>query len=100
MATSTLSPRHIVSRIAASLLGSYAFCWGFVTLGLALLLTLGMPFDDARDLVMLIAFLVYLVLFCWAFAAASLARVWAVLAGGGTLMTGAAWLLSRSLLTS
>ena len=37
----------------------------------------------------LLAFLVFLVCFCWAFAAASVARVWIVLAGGGALMTGA-----------
>ncbi|QPF73252.1 iron uptake protein [Roseateles sp. DAIF2] len=86
---------QIVSRVAASLLGGWAFVWGFVTLGVALLLTAGMPFGDARTLVYLLAFLVFLVAFLWAFAAASLARVWAVLAGGGVLMTGLAWLLSQ-----
>lgn len=97
MATPALTRRHVVGRIAASLLGGYAFVWGFATLGLALLLVAGMAFDDARTLVMLLAFLVFLAAFCWAFAAASLARVWAVLAGGGGLMTGAAWWLTRSL---
>ena len=88
---------HVVARIAASLLGGYAFVWGFSALGLALLIGTGMPFDDARTLVMLLAFLVFLSVFCWAFAAASVTRVWLVLAGGGGAMTGAGWLLLRSL---
>jgi CHASE1-domain containing sensor protein len=42
--------------------------------------------------------LVFLGVFLWAFSARSLARVWLVLAGGGALMTGAAWLVQRALL--
>lgn len=84
---------HIASRVAASLLGGYAFVWGFVTLGMALLLLGGMEYDEARVLCQLLAFLVFLACFCWAYAAASVRRVWAVLAGGGALMTGLAWLL-------
>lgn len=97
MAAATVPPWHIVSRVGASLLGGYAFVWGFATLGVALLLRAGMPFDDARTLVHLSAFLVFLVVFCWAFAAARVARVWVVLAGGGAAMTAAAWLLTRPL---
>ena len=44
----------------------------------------------------LLAFLIFLACFCWSYAAASLARVWAVLLGGGAAMTGAAWLLTRA----
>ncbi|MDH6590424.1 hypothetical protein M2165_000313 [Variovorax sp. TBS-050B] len=88
-----MTPLHIASRVAASLLGGYAFVWGFVTLGIALQLAAGVGYDDARLLCNLLAFLVFLACFCWAFAAASLRRVWGVLAGGGALMTGAAWLL-------
>lgn len=87
---------HITSRVAASLLGGYAFVWGFTTLCIALGLVLGAPYDEARTLAQLLAFLLFLTCFCWAFAAASLARVWAVLAGGGALMTSLAWLLTRS----
>jgi len=97
MTSLALSPAQIVSRIAASLLGGYAFVWGFTTLGIVLGLALGLPYGQAQTLLFLLAFLVFLVCFCWAFAAASLARVWAVLAGGGAAMTGAAWLLSRML---
>ncbi|MFT4174251.1 MAG: iron uptake protein [Rhodocyclaceae bacterium] len=94
----TPSPVHIVSRIAAGLLGGYGFVWGFVTLGIALLMTAGMPYDDARTTLYLLAFVVFLCLFCWAFAAASLWRVWAVLSAGAAAMTGAAWLLIPSLI--
>ncbi len=91
------SPWHIASRVAASLLGGYAFVWGFATLGVALMLRAGMPYDDAQTLAYLLAFLVFLAAFCWSFAAASLARVWLTLAAGGAAMTAAAWLLTRNL---
>jgi hypothetical protein len=39
----------------------------------------------------MLALLVFLGVFLWAFAAASLARVWAVVAGGTALMSAAAW---------
>lgn len=90
------SRAQIFARIAAGLLGGYAFVWGFATLGIALLLQAGMLYGDARTLVFLLAFLVLLAAFCWSFVAAGLIRVWVVLAGGGALMTGLAWLLTRT----
>jgi hypothetical protein len=45
----------------------------------------------------MLALLVFLGVFLWAFAAAGLARVWAVAAGGGALMSAAAWGLTRVL---
>jgi hypothetical protein len=93
----TVSRSHILSRIAASLLGGYVFIWGFTTLGIALGLAAGMPYDEVQTLLYLLVFLIFLIVFCWAFAAASLARVWSVLGGGGAAMSGAAWLLSRTL---
>jgi len=98
MASASISPGSIVSRIAASMLGGYLFVWGFVTLGNGLLLVAGMSFEDAHHLMYLLAFLVFLVVFCWSFVAASLARVWWVLGGGGAAMSVAAWFLSRALL--
>lgn len=97
MATDSFSARHIVSRVAASLLGGYACTWGFAALGIAGLMTLGMPFGDAQTLTMLLAFLVFLTVFCWAYAAPSVKRVWAMLVGSGVAMTLAGWLLSRTL---
>jgi CHASE1-domain containing sensor protein len=46
----------------------------------------------------MLAFIVFLAAFLWAFSAGSLARVWLVLAGGGLAMTGAASLLQRALI--
>jgi len=93
----TPTPAHVFSRTAASLVGSYAFVWGFTSLGIALGVSAGMAYSEAQKLLYLAAFLVFLACFCWAFVSAGVARVWAVLAGGGAFMTAAAWLLSRTL---
>lgn len=92
----TMRASSLISRIAASLLGGYAFTWGFTTLGITLLVAAGMPYGEAQTLLFLLAFLLFLGLFLWAFAAASLRRVWTVLAGGAAVMTTAAWLLTRA----
>jgi len=88
-----VTPLAMLSRIAASLLGGYAFTWGFTTLLIAAALRSGLPFGEARTLAFLLAFLVFLGAFLWAFSTPRLWRLWGVLAGGGALMTGlAAWL--------
>lgn len=92
---SALSPLQVGSRVAASLLGSYAFVFGFTTLGTVLGVAAGMPYGDAQTLLYLLAFLLFLSCFCWAFVPVSGARVWTVLLGGGAVMAGAGWLLSR-----
>jgi len=56
-----------------------------------------LDFHEAEQAAMLLAFLVYLGMFLWAFAARSLMRIWAVLAGSGAAMTLAAWALPRGL---
>jgi len=88
---------HIIGRVAASLLGGWAFVWGFATLTITGQVALGQAYGEAHTATMLLAFLVFLVVFCWSFAATSLARVWVVLGGGALLMTGAGWLLQSSL---
>lgn len=95
MAATTATRRQIVSRVGASLLGSYAFVWGLVMLGIGVCLQAGMTYSDAMSLAGLYAFLVFLASFLWAFAAASVVRVWSVLLGGGLLMTLAGWWLTR-----
>jgi hypothetical protein len=87
----------IVARIAAAVLGGYAFVWGFTTLGISFGLAMGATYGDAQTAMYLLAFIVFLVAFIWAFVAARLWRIWAVLAGGGVLMTVCAWLLASSL---
>jgi hypothetical protein len=88
----------VASRIAAGLFGGYAFTWGFVSLSITLSLLVGMDYDDAYALTMMLAFLVFLAVVFWSVAAAGLARVWIVLTGGGAVMTVTAWMLSRFLL--
>jgi hypothetical protein len=92
----TTVPARIVSRVAASVLGGYLFVLGLVSAGIALLVRAGLPYGEAQTALYLLAFLVYLGCFCWAIAAASLTRVWSVLAGGGVGMTALAWLLART----
>ncbi|MGQ2993739.1 MULTISPECIES: iron uptake protein [Variovorax] len=98
MAQNAVPALQIVSRIGAAVLGGYAFSWGFVALGIGLLFAAGMPFHDAESLASMLAFLVFLVAFLWAFSAANIKRVWLVLAGGGLSMTAAASLVQRALL--
>jgi ABC-type transport system involved in cytochrome c biogenesis permease component len=92
--------RHlaVASRVATGLLGGYAFTWGFVAFGVAILVALGVDFHEAEVTLMLLALPVFLPLFLCSFAAASLARVWAALAGGAVLMAAAAWALQWALL--
>ncbi|MET0547287.1 MAG: hypothetical protein ABWZ40_13355 [Caulobacterales bacterium] len=97
MSSFAVKPREILSRIAAGVFGGYAFMWGFAMLCVAVGVFAGVDYDEALTFAYLLAFLVYLTAFCWAFAEASLTRVWIVLAGGGALMTGAAWLIAGNL---
>lgn len=64
---------------------------------MASLYAAGFAFHDAEGLASIAGFLVFLVLFLWAFAARSLGRLWAVLVGGAALMAGAATLLQSVL---
>lgn len=96
-ATATVSPAHIVMRVAAGLAGGWLFVWGCTSLGITLALLAGVTYDEAIGTAYLLAFLVFLVAFCWAFAAASLRRVWLVLGGGGAVMSLLAWALARTL---
>lgn len=76
-----------INLVAASLLGGYAFTWGFTALGIAGLVAFGVDFHDAEAGAHILAFLVFLVAFLWTFTAAKLSRVWALLAGGGLIMS-------------
>ena len=89
---------NIALRIAAGMLGGYAFTWGFIALVIASLFAARLDFHDAETLATILGFLVFLVVFLWAFAARSVLRVWLVLAGGGALMAGVASLVQHVLL--
>jgi len=87
----------LVARILLAVIGGYAFCWGVIALCAAATFPLGAEFHDGETLGSIVAFLAYPAVFLWAFAARSLWRVGAVLAGGGTLMAAAASLIQMSL---
>lgn len=87
---------QIISRIAAAIFGGYAFVWGFTTLLIALALSARLPYGDAQTTAYLLAFLVFLGVFLWAFAARRVTVVWAVLAGGGVTMSALAWFMTRT----
>lgn len=84
-------------RVAAGLLGGWLFVWGCTSLGIVLGLLAGASYREAVELAYLLAFLLFLGVFCWAFVAASLARVWLVLGGGGAVLSLLAWALARTL---
>jgi len=100
MTSPTLTPRHIALRTAVAILGGYAFTWGVVALGIALLYTVGMEFHDAEHLSYIIGFLVFLTAFLVAFATQGLRRVALVLVGGGALMSAVAWWLQSLIIAS
>lgn len=97
MPTSPPTALQVASRVAAGLLGGYGFVWGLTALGIAGSVALGMDYDEAQGLFFLLAFLVFTACFCSAFAVRSLVWLWTVLAGGGAVMTLAAWLIARAL---
>ena len=88
---------QVVARVTASLLGSYALVWGFVSLGTPLGVAGGMPYHDSQTLVFLLGFLLFIACFCWAFTARSASRVWLCFLGGGSVMTLVGWLLASNL---
>lgn len=88
---------QLAARVAAAVLGGYAFAWGFIAACASLMFAGGMGFHDAEFLASLLGVLAFLVAFLWAFAARRLWVVWAVLAGGGAL-SAAAGSLVQSLL--
>jgi hypothetical protein len=99
MAKHAAHPVHVVARVVAGIFGSYAFTWGLAAAGVAALVGLGVDYHDAEAGVLMLALLVFLGLFIWSFAANSLWRVWAVLAGGAALWFTAAWAIQRAILS-
>ncbi|HEX4843646.1 MAG TPA: iron uptake protein [Limnobacter sp.] len=85
-------------RVGAAVLGGYAFTWGFTSFGIAALAALGVDFHEAETAVLMLSFLVFLGVFLWAFAHSKVTQVWLALAGGGAVMTLAAWGVQRALL--
>ncbi|MEZ2744634.1 DUF3649 domain-containing protein [Halopseudomonas bauzanensis] len=93
-----MSHAAVVSRVLAAIFGCYAFVWGVVALGVAALHGAGVEYHAAEQAMMMLAFILYLALFLWTFAAASLWRVWLVLVLGSAVMLAAAWQLQRMII--
>jgi hypothetical protein len=81
------------------LLGGFAATWGFVALGVAGLVALGVDYHEAEVALMLLAFLIFLPLFLWSFASRRQGRVMVLLFGGAALMTALAWAIQRAVLS-
>lgn len=90
---------HTTNRIIAAFLGGYAFTWGLSALAITAMVALGIDFHEAETGMTLVAFLVFLALLLWTFAAANMVRVWLVLAGGAAVMMLMATMLQNSLVS-
>lgn len=92
------APRlQLAARVAAAVLGGYAFAWGFIAAGASLTFAAGLDFHDAEFLASTLGVLAFLVAFLWAFAARRLWVVWAVLLGGGALLAATGSLVQAAL---
>lgn len=92
------SPRlRLAARIGAAVFGGYAFTWGVIAAGAALLFKAGMDFHDAEFLASAVGLLVFLTVFLWTFATRRLVLAWGLLAGGGALLAGVASLVQGSI---
>lgn len=92
------APRlRLAARIGAAVFGGYAFTWGCIAAGAALMCKAGMDFHDAEFLSSAIGLLVFLTVFLWTFATRRLWLAWGLLAGGGALLTGIASLVQASI---
>jgi hypothetical protein len=78
---------RMASRVAAAVLGGYAFAWGTVAAVTSLLFAAGMAFHDAEFLAAVAGLLAYLAAFLCTVATRRLALAWLVLPGAGALMT-------------
>lgn len=84
---------QVLGRIAAALLGGYAFSAGIAVLA-AVGLGRVMPPSEAVVLMSMLGFVLYLAVLLWVFAEPRLGRLWAVLLGGAALSHGLAHWLS------
>jgi hypothetical protein len=64
-------------------------------LTIAVALAARRSYGEAQTTAYLLAFLLFLGAFLWAFSARRVLLVWCVLGGGGALMTALAWAMTR-----
>jgi hypothetical protein len=88
---------QFAARLAAAVLGGYAFTWGFIAAAMAVLFKAGMEFHDAEFLASALGLLLFLALFLYIVASRRRpAMIWLALLGGGALLAAAASLLQAS----
>ena len=85
---------HVASRLLAAVGGGYALTAAVVPLAALLLAATGLARSEATTLAMMLGFVFYAVLLLWAFSVRSLARLWAVVAGGTAALAGVLFLLT------
>lgn len=78
----------VLLRVTGALLGGYGFTAALVALLAGALPLVGMARSEAVVLAAMLGFVIYLLVLLWAFSVRSLARLWAVLAGGTALAYG------------
>lgn len=83
----------IAIRIALALLGGWFFVRYLTSSSIATLVAAGMDYETAWMIGIMLAFVVYLVVLLWAFAAKQLLRVAVTLIGGGALLATLGWWL-------
>lgn len=84
-----LGPRaRVALRVAAAVIGGYAWTASWVALLAALLPVAGMARSEAVVLAAMLGYVIYLLVLLWAFSVRSMVRLGAVLIGGTALATG------------
>jgi hypothetical protein len=84
---------RILLRLALALLGGWFFVRYLLSASIATLVAAGIEYETAWMTGIMLAFVVYLVVLLWAFAAKQVLRVAVVLVGGGTLLAVLGWWL-------
>ncbi len=87
-----------IHRIFLSIVGAYALTWGLSALAVVALVASGVDFHEAEHGVLIGAFLAYLAVFLWAFAAPRLGRVWLAVGGGAAVSMSLALLWQHQLM--
>jgi hypothetical protein len=92
-------PVEVLLRTTLALVGGYLLVRGLVSLCISVAVTLGADYERARLFAMMVAFLLYLAVFLWAFATRHLWRAIALLTGAAALTTFVAQLLVARLVS-
>lgn len=88
----------VFHRVALTLLGSYAFTWAVTAFGMAGLSALGVDFHEAETAMLILAFVVILPVFLWAFSARNLQLVWLFFGAGTSVLLAGAWGIQQLIL--